>query len=64
MIYQYRTVNLLFQSEFAKPVTGQFHMQSHICYVVRRGVMFVSMGVGVQTKCDKPVFGHTNYVTT
>ena len=38
--------------------------QSHIYYVVRRGVMLVSREVGVQTKWDKPVFGYTNYVIT
>ena len=65
MIYQHRRVNLLFQSEFAKPFTGQFHMQqSHICYVVGRWIMFVGREVGVQTEWDKPVFGYPNYVIT
>ena len=50
-------VNLLFQSESAKPLTGQSHMQlSHICYVARRETMFVGRVVGVQTEWDKPVF--------
>ena len=63
MICQCGSVNLLFQSESAKPFTGQSHMQqSHIYYVVKGEAMFGGRVVGVQNKWDKPVFGLTNYV--
>ena len=64
MIYQYRRVNLLFQSESSKSFTGQSHMQQSHIYVVKREAMFAGRVVGVQTKWDKPVFGFTNYVIT